>query len=74
MVLNLWGASPAAVAEHAAGGEVTWAGPAVTGDAAAIAAALRPIADAGATWAVLGSPTPIGALAEAAAALRHGSP
>ena len=73
VALNLWGASPEAVAAHAASGEVTWAGPPVTsGDAEAIAAVLRPIADAGATWAVLGSPTPVDALAEAAAALRGG--
>jgi alkanesulfonate monooxygenase SsuD/methylene tetrahydromethanopterin reductase-like flavin-dependent oxidoreductase (luciferase family) len=72
VALNLWGASPAAVAEHAAVGEVTWAGPPVTA-AAAITAVLRPIADAGATWAVLASPTPMDALAEAAAALRDGS-
>jgi hypothetical protein len=74
VALNLWGVSAAAVAAHAAFGEVTWAGPAVTGgDAAAITAVLRPIADAGATWAVLASPTPMDALAEAAAAVRDGS-
>jgi alkanesulfonate monooxygenase SsuD/methylene tetrahydromethanopterin reductase-like flavin-dependent oxidoreductase (luciferase family) len=75
VALNVWGATPDAVAEHAAEGEVTWAGPPMTGaDTAAITAVLRPIADAGATWAVLGSPTPIEALAEAAAALREGAP
>jgi coenzyme F420-dependent glucose-6-phosphate dehydrogenase len=70
--LNLWGASAAAVAANAALGEVTWAGPPLKGDASAITAALRPIAEAGATWAVLGSPTPLDALGEAAAALRDG--
>jgi alkanesulfonate monooxygenase SsuD/methylene tetrahydromethanopterin reductase-like flavin-dependent oxidoreductase (luciferase family) len=75
VALNLWGASAEAVAARAAQGEVTWAGPAVTGgDAAAITAVLRPIAEAGATWAVLASPTPMDALAEAAAALREDSP
>jgi alkanesulfonate monooxygenase SsuD/methylene tetrahydromethanopterin reductase-like flavin-dependent oxidoreductase (luciferase family) len=73
VALNLWGASAAAVAEHAAVGEVTWAGPAVKGDSAAITAVLRPIADAGATWAVLASPTPMDALAEAATAVRDAS-
>jgi len=72
--LNLWGASAGVVAEHARLGEVTWAGPPVTGgDAAAITAVLRPIADAGASWAVLASPTPIAALGEAARALRDPS-
>jgi len=71
--LNLWGAPVAVVAAHAGAGEVTWAGPAVAGgDPASIAAVLRPIAAAGAAWAVLASPTPIDALAEVARALRDG--
>jgi hypothetical protein len=74
VALNLWGAAPDAVAAQASLGEVTWAGPPVAdGDAAAIAAVLRPIAQAGATWAVLASPTPLDALAAVAADLRDGS-
>jgi hypothetical protein len=74
VALNLWGVTPAAVAAHASSGEVTWAGPAVTGgDVAAISAVLEPIALAGASWAVLASPTPMAALAAAARGLRDGS-
>jgi alkanesulfonate monooxygenase SsuD/methylene tetrahydromethanopterin reductase-like flavin-dependent oxidoreductase (luciferase family) len=73
VALNLWGTSAEVVAQHAVDGEVTWAGPALKGDAAAIGAVLQPIADAGATWAVLASPTPLDALAAAARALRDRS-
>jgi hypothetical protein len=66
-------ASAGAVAEREGGGEGTGVGPPMTGgDAAAIAAVLRPIAEAGASWAVLASPTPMDALAEAAEAFRDG--
>lgn len=58
--LNLWGASPAVVAEAATRGPVNWAGPLV-GD---VAATLRALADAGATWAVAASPRHIGDLSE----------
>jgi alkanesulfonate monooxygenase SsuD/methylene tetrahydromethanopterin reductase-like flavin-dependent oxidoreductase (luciferase family) len=69
--LNLWGASPAKVAESAAAGEVTWAGPPLqTTDAEGVLAVLRPIVAAGASWVVLASPTPLDALGEAARRLR----
>ena len=53
--LNLWGVEPDRVAEASADVEVTWGGPSPT-DADATADLLRRLADAGATWAVLGPP------------------
>ncbi len=58
--LNLWGATPARVREVARRGPVNWAGP-VKGD---VAATLDQLRDAGATWAVVSSPSLIGELEE----------
>ena len=75
-VPNFWQASPEKVAEQAARTEVTWAGmagPADTSaelDAAAIAAAGRPVVEAGASWVVFGWPLDLGQLALAADELR----
>lgn len=66
--LNLFGATPREVARAAASSAVSWAGePPVDGDgAAALAALLADLADAGATWAVLRPGTPAATLAAAA--------
>jgi len=53
--LNLWGVDPERVAGDATDVEVTWGGTAPR-DAEATADLLRRLADAGATWAVLGPP------------------
>ncbi len=50
--VNLWGASPEVIGEHAGHGEVTWAGP--TGrDVRSTLSCLELVAAAGATWAVI---------------------
>ena len=75
-VPNFWQAGPDRVAEQAARTEVTWAGMAGPAsrsaglDAAAIAAAGRPLVEAGASWVVFGWPLDLGQLASAASALR----
>lgn len=56
--LNLWGATPARVRTVAARGPVNWAGP-IEGD---VASTLDQLNDAGATWAVVSSPTLMGDL------------
>jgi alkanesulfonate monooxygenase SsuD/methylene tetrahydromethanopterin reductase-like flavin-dependent oxidoreductase (luciferase family) len=58
--LNLWGASPERVREVARHGPVNWAGP-IKGD---VSATLDQLRDAGATWAVVASPSLIGELHE----------
>jgi alkanesulfonate monooxygenase SsuD/methylene tetrahydromethanopterin reductase-like flavin-dependent oxidoreductase (luciferase family) len=70
--VNLWGASPEQVAEQARRSPVTWAGVAPTPGAARSAGApeelmamLAQLAEAGATWAVLGWPVSLEVLAEA---------
>jgi alkanesulfonate monooxygenase SsuD/methylene tetrahydromethanopterin reductase-like flavin-dependent oxidoreductase (luciferase family) len=67
--VNVWDGQPATLADLARGGEVTWAGP-VAGDAAQMAARLRDLAGAGATWAVCAWPESLEAVAEAAAQVR----
>jgi alkanesulfonate monooxygenase SsuD/methylene tetrahydromethanopterin reductase-like flavin-dependent oxidoreductase (luciferase family) len=62
--VNLWQASPAAIAELAASGEVTWAGT-VPADRVACAQHLRALADAGASWAVCVWPDSLEELAAA---------
>lgn len=64
-VLNLWGASPAAVAALAERGEVSWGG-ILPRDRAAAAALLAGLAEAGASWAVVGWPGSIDPLVAAA--------
>jgi alkanesulfonate monooxygenase SsuD/methylene tetrahydromethanopterin reductase-like flavin-dependent oxidoreductase (luciferase family) len=68
--VNLWGATPLAVAElTAAGTETTWAGP--IGDSAEEATArLQELAAAGASWAVCAWPDSLETVAEAAEAAR----
>lgn len=68
--VNLWEASPVAVAAQAAVTEVTWGGP-VPADAPGIVAALAPLVGAGATWVVCAWPSSLVAVADAAAALRR---
>ncbi len=70
VAVNLWEASPAAVAAQAARTEVTWGGP-VPDDADAIVALLAPLAAAGATWVVCAWPASLGAVADAADRLRR---
>jgi alkanesulfonate monooxygenase SsuD/methylene tetrahydromethanopterin reductase-like flavin-dependent oxidoreductase (luciferase family) len=72
--LNLWDADPAAVAARARGPEaveVTWAGPPPPAEPS-LAARLRALHDAGATWAVFGWPVDVGALAAAARSVTEG--
>ncbi len=74
VAVNLWGATPEAVALQAEHSEVTWGGTTPepgTDEVAAEASveALVPeMAEAGATWAVFGWPVPLEALAVAARA------
>jgi alkanesulfonate monooxygenase SsuD/methylene tetrahydromethanopterin reductase-like flavin-dependent oxidoreductase (luciferase family) len=66
--LNVWDADPEAVAARAQGPEaieVTWAGPPPLAGAP-LAARLRALHEAGATWAVFGWPVDVEALAAAA--------
>jgi alkanesulfonate monooxygenase SsuD/methylene tetrahydromethanopterin reductase-like flavin-dependent oxidoreductase (luciferase family) len=58
--LNLWGATVARVRTVGARGPVNWAGP-IEGD---VAMTLDQLRDAGATWAVASSATPIAELAK----------
>ncbi len=75
--LNLWDVEPATVAEASSDVEVTWGGPSPK-DPVATGDLLRRLADAGATWAVLGPPFGVDAdpapavemVAEAAETLR----
>jgi alkanesulfonate monooxygenase SsuD/methylene tetrahydromethanopterin reductase-like flavin-dependent oxidoreductase (luciferase family) len=75
-VPNFWQAPPEEVAAQAAQSEVTWAGMAGPADqsaglaAAAIAAAARPVVEAGASWVVFGWPLDLTELAAAARTLR----
>lgn len=62
VAVNLWSAAPGQVADQASRTEVTWAGPAPDGPSA-VADLLVRLAAAGATWAVLGWPVPLEALA-----------
>jgi alkanesulfonate monooxygenase SsuD/methylene tetrahydromethanopterin reductase-like flavin-dependent oxidoreductase (luciferase family) len=66
-VLNVWAASPERVAELARHGEVSWGGtlPREEGTASALLAGL---AEAGATWAIVGWPGSVEPLVEAARA------
>ena len=64
-VLNLWGATPATVAALARGGEVSWGG-ILPGERPAASALLAGLAEAGASWAVVGWPGSIGPLVAAA--------
>ena len=64
VALNLWGATPAVVADQTKRTEVTWAGPTPTGldghvDEAATGDLVSAVAAAGATWAVFGWPAPL---------------
>lgn len=68
--VNLWEATPDAVANQAAVTEVTWGGP-VPADAEGIVAALRPLVAAGASWVVCAWPSSLQAVAEAAHELRR---
>ncbi len=66
--INLWAASPEAVADVGSSGPVNWAGP--LGDDPA--AMLNALYDAGATWAIAGSAASIEPLREMAfVALTH---
>jgi len=71
VVANLWDAPEAAVADQAARSEVTWAGPPPTfSDASGeLASLFGRLSAAGATWAVLGWPVPLEAMAAAARGL-----
>ncbi len=62
--VNLWDATPEAVAESAAEVETTWAGP--SQNAVELEALVPALARAGATWAVFAWPVPLAALARAA--------
>jgi alkanesulfonate monooxygenase SsuD/methylene tetrahydromethanopterin reductase-like flavin-dependent oxidoreductase (luciferase family) len=68
--LNLWEASPVAVAALSGRTEVTWGGP-VSGGVTEIALALTALAQAGATWAVCAWPSSLDAVADAAARVRQ---
>jgi alkanesulfonate monooxygenase SsuD/methylene tetrahydromethanopterin reductase-like flavin-dependent oxidoreductase (luciferase family) len=68
--INLWEASPVAVAALTGRTEVTWGGPMV-GGVPAIARALSALAEAGATWAVCAWPPSLEAVADAAAMVRQ---
>lgn len=65
--LNLWGATPAAVAAASRQGEVTWGGT-LPRDPGAAASLLRDLAEAGASWAVVGWPGSLGPVVAAAEA------
>jgi alkanesulfonate monooxygenase SsuD/methylene tetrahydromethanopterin reductase-like flavin-dependent oxidoreductase (luciferase family) len=68
--VNLWGDTAARAAElSGAGYEVTWGGP-LRGDAAAMAAQLRLLAEAGVTWVVAAWPESLEMVAQAAALTR----
>jgi alkanesulfonate monooxygenase SsuD/methylene tetrahydromethanopterin reductase-like flavin-dependent oxidoreductase (luciferase family) len=74
VAVNLWAATPEEVARQAARTETTWGGPVPPGrdDADAVrglAVLIRAVAAAGAAWAVVGYPSPIGELADLAAEL-----
>ena len=61
--VNRWGASADKVREQAARSTVTWAGAGV--DESSLHATLGDVDEAGATWAVVGWPTPLDVLARA---------
>ena len=61
--VNMWGASADKVREQAARSTVTWAGAGV--DESSLHATLGDVDEAGATWAVVGWPTPLDVLARA---------
>jgi alkanesulfonate monooxygenase SsuD/methylene tetrahydromethanopterin reductase-like flavin-dependent oxidoreductase (luciferase family) len=72
-VVNFWSAPIDVVARQATRTEVTWAGPAPmesepSGGAARLRLLVQEMAQAGASWIVLGWPAPLEVLAEAAAA------
>ena len=63
--VNLWGASPEQVFEQAKHTAVSWAGPMPAGDGAPdLGGLLAALAEAGATWAVLGGVVDLERLAE----------
>ncbi len=71
VAINLWGASPEAVAVQAARSEVTWAGTPPQGPSGEVDDDLvrdwvEQLAEAGATWAVFGWPVPLDVLVAAA--------
>jgi alkanesulfonate monooxygenase SsuD/methylene tetrahydromethanopterin reductase-like flavin-dependent oxidoreductase (luciferase family) len=73
-VLNVWDLDPAVVAARARGPEaieVTWAGPPPS-PGSPLAAQLRALHDAGATWAVFGWPVDVRALVAAARSVDDG--
>ncbi len=61
--VNMWGASREAAAEQATRSEVTWAGLLDAEDERAATDALEAVAEAGATWAVVGWPASLNVLA-----------
>jgi alkanesulfonate monooxygenase SsuD/methylene tetrahydromethanopterin reductase-like flavin-dependent oxidoreductase (luciferase family) len=74
VAVNLWAASPDAVALQAELSEVTWGGPApepgttpASGESA-LERQVRELAEAGASWAVFGWPVPLDVLVASAAA------
>ncbi len=72
-VVNFWSAPVDVVAGQAAKTEVTWAGPAPmepdpTGGAVGLRSLVQEMAQAGASWIVLGWPAPLEVVVEAAAA------
>lgn len=64
-VLNVWGAPPSTVATLACAGEVSWGG-ILPGDPSAASALLAGLAEAGASWAVVGWPGSVDPLVAAA--------